>query len=88
MKETYSIGDTAKITGVSQKQIRSWEACGLIPEASRIISGVRAYRRFTLEHIEIISNIKMYLDQGFTLAMAAFKTSEKSLMLKEDTDNE
>jgi DNA-binding transcriptional MerR regulator len=75
MKETYSIGDTAKITGVSQKQIRSWEAGGLIPEASRMISGDRAYRRFTLEHIEIISNIKLYLDQGYTLAMAVKKAT-------------
>ena len=28
--ETFSIGDTAKITGVSQKQIRNWENCGYI----------------------------------------------------------
>lgn len=75
MKKNYSIGDTAKMTGVSQKQIRGWEAKGIIPKASRIISGDRAYRRFTLEEINIISNIKKYLEQGYTLSMAAQKTT-------------
>lgn len=88
MKKNYSIGDTAKMTGVSQKQIRGWEAKGIIPKASRIISGDRAYRRFTLEEINIISNIKKYLEQGYTLSMAASKTSEKNLTMKEGSDNE
>ena len=30
-KKTFSIGDTAKICGVSQKQLRNWEARGYIP---------------------------------------------------------
>ena len=76
MKETYSIGDTAKITGATQKQIRNWEAKGYIPEAQRVISGQRGYRRFTEPQIEIIGNIKMYLDQGFTLAAAVQKANE------------
>ncbi|MDX9786855.1 MAG: MerR family transcriptional regulator [Desulfobacterales bacterium] len=75
-QETYSIGDTAKITGATQKQIRNWEARGYIPEAGRVISGVRAYRRFTLEQIEIIGNIKLYLGQGFTLPVAVKKANE------------
>ena len=40
-KKNYSIGDTAKMTGVTQKQIRNWEAKGYIPEATRVVSGER-----------------------------------------------
>ena len=53
-KETFSIGDTAKMTGVTQKQIRNWEAKGYISEATRVVSGERAYRRFSQDQIEII----------------------------------
>ena len=38
-KNTFSIGDTAKMTGATQKQIRHWEAKGYIPEAGRVVSG-------------------------------------------------
>ena len=71
---TYSIGDTAKLSGASQKQIRNWEARGYIPEADRVVSGDRAYRRFTPEQVEIIRSIKNYLDEGFTLQAAAEKS--------------
>jgi DNA-binding transcriptional MerR regulator len=58
-KNTFSIGDTAKMTGATQKQIRHWEAKGYIPEAIRVVSGDRAYRRFTLGQVETIRQ-----DQG------------------------
>ncbi len=70
-KITYSIGDTSKMTGVSQKQIRNWEACGYIPEAERIVCGERAYRRFTQDLVNVIREIKEYLDQGYTLKHAS-----------------
>jgi DNA-binding transcriptional MerR regulator len=72
-KITYSIGDTANMTGVTQKQIRNWEAKGYIPQADRVVSGERAYRRFTLNQVELISSIKNYLDEGFTLSAAVKK---------------
>ena len=52
--ETFSIGDTARMTGVSQKQIRNWEARGYIPPATRVICGQRAYRHFTKRQVEQI----------------------------------
>jgi len=70
-RETFSIGDTAKITGVSQKQIRNWEGCGYIPEADRVVCGERAYRRFTQLQVDIIREIRRYLDQGYTLKHAS-----------------
>ena len=68
---SYSIGDTSKITGVSQKQIRNWEARGYIPEAERIVCGERAYRRFNPSQVKIIQEVKGYLEQGYTLAYAS-----------------
>lgn len=78
MKQTtYSIGDASKLTGASQKQIRNWEARGYIPEAGRVVSGDRAYRRFSPEQIEIIRSIKGYQDEGFTLQAAVEKSKVK-----------
>ena len=76
--KNYSIGDTAKMTGVTQKQIRNWEAKGYISEATRVVSGERAYRRFSQDQIEIIQKINDYLDEGFTL-QAAVKKANRNL---------
>jgi DNA-binding transcriptional MerR regulator len=73
--QTYSIGDTAKITGATQKQIRHWEIKGYIPTADRVVCGERAYRRFTLEQVELISKIKAFLDEGYNLSAAAKKAT-------------
>ncbi|MFH1983191.1 MAG: MerR family transcriptional regulator [Pseudomonadota bacterium] len=70
---TYSIGDTSRMTGVSQKQIRNWEAKGYIHQAYRVVCGERAYRRFTPEEVSIISAIKGFMDKGFTLQASAEK---------------
>ena len=74
-KNTFSIGDTAKMTGATQKQIRNWEANGYIPLADRVVCGERAYRRFTEGQVETIRRIKEYLEEGFTLVAAAQKVT-------------
>jgi len=74
-KNTFSIGDTAKMTGATQKQIRNWEANGYIPLADRVVCGERAYRRFTEGQVETIRRIKEFLDEGFTLLAAAQKAT-------------
>jgi len=71
IKAPFSIGDTARMTGVTRRRIRSWEARRYIPEVYRVVCGERAYRYFTPEQIEIIRKIKGYLDQGYTLAHAS-----------------
>jgi len=69
---TYSIGEAEKLTGASQKQIRYWESRGYISHPiERNVCGDIAYRRFTKKQVELIRSIKMYLDQGYTLARAA-----------------
>ncbi len=70
-KLTYSIGDTSKMTGVTQKQLRNWEARGYIPEADRVVCDERAYRRFSPEQVKVIGEIKEYMDKGYTLAHAS-----------------
>ena len=74
-KNSFSIGDTAKLTGATQKQIRNWEANGYIPLADRVVCGERAYRRFTEGQVETIRRIKEFLDEGFTLLAAAQKAT-------------
>ena len=78
IKKTFSIGDVEKLTGVSQKQIRYYEAKGYIPFANRIVYGERSYRRFSLKQVEIISLIKTYRDEGLTLSTAAEKAKQMS----------
>jgi DNA-binding transcriptional MerR regulator len=73
---TFSIGDASRMTGVSQKKLRSWEGKH-IPEPERIICGDRAYRRYTQEQIDLITRIKEYQDAGFTLSAASEKAHEE-----------
>jgi DNA-binding transcriptional MerR regulator len=73
--KTYSIGDASKITGVSQRKLRSWEG-KYIPEPERLVCGDRAYRRYTQAQINLIARIKKYQDQGFTLSAAAKKATD------------
>ncbi len=86
-KKTFSIGDTAKMTGATQKQIRNWEARGYISTVDRVVSGDRAYRRFTMDEVETIRKIKDYLDEGFTLSSAVNKAAGNN-QIKEGSSNE
>jgi DNA-binding transcriptional MerR regulator len=86
-KMTFSIGDTAKMTGATQKQIRHWEASGFIPLVERLVCGERSFRRFTMDDVETIRKIKDYLDEGFTLSSAVNKAFGKN-PVKEGSVNE
>jgi len=70
--KTYSIGDASEMTGVSQKKLRGWEGKH-IPDPERIVCGDRAYRRYTQNQVDLITRIKEYQDQGFTLSAASEK---------------
>ena len=75
IQTTYSIGDASRMTGVSQRKLRSWEGKH-IPEPERLICGERAYRRYTQAQINLITRIKKFQDQGFTLKAAAQKAQD------------
>jgi DNA-binding transcriptional MerR regulator len=74
----YSIGETARICGVTEKQIRHWELKGLIPPAKRVVCGKRAYREFGSKDLELIRRIKRNLEKGFTLSTAARNAAGKN----------
>ena len=86
-KQTFSIGDTAKMTGATQKQIRHWEASGFIPLVERLVCGERSFRRFTMDDVETIRKIKDYLDEGFTLKAAVQKAAGTTLSKMEVINN-
>jgi DNA-binding transcriptional MerR regulator len=73
-EKTFSIGDASRITGVSQRKLRSWEG-KYIPRPERLVCGERAYRRYTQAQINLITRIKEYQDHGFTLSAAAKKAT-------------
>ena len=86
-RTTFGIGDTAEMTGASQKQLRHWEG-RYIPEPERVVCGMRAYRRYSQEQVKLIRQIKTYLDQGFTLKTASEKARSETLKKKGGAGNE
>ena len=86
-KENYSIGDSARMACVTQKQIRNWEEKGYLPKAERVVSGNRAYRRFTPSQVETMRLIKENLDAGFTLKSAVQKSTGATLSKMEVINN-
>ena len=72
---TFSIGDASRMTGVSQRKLRSWEG-KYITKPERIVCGERAYRRYTQAQINLIARIREYQEQGYTLSAAEKKAAE------------
>ena len=76
-KPVFSIGEAARICGVTVKQLRHWQDRGYIPEPARVVCGERSYRQFHSGDLQIISRIKAYLDEGYSLQTAALKTKDE-----------
>ena len=55
--KTVSIGEAARLTGVSIKQVRHWHAQGYIPAPQRVICGERSYRQFGKEDLKFIHRL-------------------------------
>jgi DNA-binding transcriptional MerR regulator len=56
--KAFSIGATAKLAGVTQKQLRHWEARGYISPPTRVRMGDRAYRYYSQAQLEKIKSVK------------------------------
>lgn len=82
IQKTYSIGETAEITGISQRQLRNWEG-RYIPNPLRITVGERSFRRYTADDIRLLKKIKEHLENGFTLFASAKNTAEFIKVQKE-----
>jgi MerR family transcriptional regulator, redox-sensitive transcriptional activator SoxR len=71
MQNNISIGDTSKITKVSEKQLRYWESKDILTDIDRVLCGARSYRRYTYDQVKFIKKVKERLDMGFTLEASA-----------------
>lgn len=68
------IGEAAKRTDTTVKQLRYWQEKGLIvPTISRC--GMREYRYYDTDQIALIKRIKSFMEEGFTLMVAAQKAN-------------
>jgi MerR family transcriptional regulator, copper efflux regulator len=65
MKNSYSIGQLAKSTGIGIEAVRFYERKGLIPKPPRRPSGYRQFPQKTLERLLFIGRAK---ELGFSLA--------------------
>jgi len=70
MMQTYGIGDAARMTGITIKQLRYYEEKGYIQPPERVVCGERAYRRYTDEQIAFLRTLKGYMDKGYKLHRA------------------
>jgi hypothetical protein len=86
-KQTVSIGEAARLCGVTVKQIRHWQDRKFIPEPQRVVCGLRSYRQFGEEDLRIIKKIKFYLDAGFRLNSATEKAAADILGKREGDQN-
>ncbi|MEM5388743.1 Cu(I)-responsive transcriptional regulator [Paraburkholderia phymatum] len=63
-----NIGEVASASGVSTKMIRHYEGLGLLPQASRSMSGYRQYSDKDVSRLRFIRNGR---DLGFSLGRIA-----------------
>jgi len=77
MKNSISISDASAETGLSQKQLREYEAKGYINKPIKVRCGSISYRYFSPEHIREIKIFAKYKSQGFTLPVASIKAFEE-----------
>ncbi|OFZ31102.1 MAG: Cu(I)-responsive transcriptional regulator [Bdellovibrionales bacterium RIFCSPHIGHO2_01_FULL_40_29] len=59
-----NIGEAAKISGVTPKLIRHYESIGIIPKATRSVSG---YRTYSAADVHILSFVKRSRTLGFSM---------------------
>ena len=76
-QETISISAASKLTGFTERQLRSFHAKGYSLKPYLVTSGSISSRRYAEEHLENLKWLKKFLDEGFTLTAASKKAFEK-----------
>ena len=74
----YFIGDVSDMTGATKRQLRLWEERGYIPPSTRLECGEKSYRQYDVEMVDQIRRVKKYVDDGYTLKVAARKARQES----------
>ena len=55
-EQSYTVGQVAKLTGITTKQIRNWGKIGLLPEVPYLSYGNFHHRRYTQTHIDTMTH--------------------------------
>jgi len=74
------IGEVSHITGIPARQIRYWEAKGII---SSLTEDEGKNRRYDYKNIKKILLIKELLDEGYTLDASAAKVQKRLDMIEQ-----
>lgn len=77
---TIGISDLAKMTGVSQTQLRYWEQKAYIHSIK--MPEKNAVHRYSYGTLMRVHFVKMMLDEGFTLAAAAQRADEHGAQME------
>jgi len=77
MEHTISISDVSKLTGFTQRQLRNFHAKKYSLAPYLVTSGSISYRRYAKKHVQNLTFLREFLNQGFTLSAASQKAFEK-----------
>ncbi|MBF0527732.1 MAG: MerR family transcriptional regulator [Deltaproteobacteria bacterium] len=72
----YGISEAARLCNVKPRQLLYWEKKGYIPAPDRIELGEVAHRQYSQRNLVLLRAMKKFLDEGFTLPVAARKMAD------------
>ena len=73
--QTYSTREVCKIVGISNRQLEYWVLIGVVvPQCEP--HGIKLFKRFNLEELEILTEVKKLTDEGFLVSRAADKVKQ------------
>jgi len=80
--QTYSTMEVCKIVGISNRQLEYWVLIGVVvPQYEP--HGIKLFKRFNIEKLEILTEVKTLTDEGFLVSRAAQKVKQKREHQKE-----
>ena len=77
-KTWYSSGETAKVAGLSLRQLHYWSTIGIVWPILEV-HGLRSFYRYSKEDIQLLKRIKSLEEEGYTLRTAFRKAKEEEL---------
>jgi len=75
-QQTYGPKDICNLVGISNRQLEYWVLIGVVEPRSEP-HGVKVFRRFTQEDMEILLRVKKLTDEGVLVSRAAEKVKKE-----------
>jgi len=75
----FTSSEITRKVDISLRQLYYWELKGLV-KPQVITVGAREFKRYTAQDLELLRQVKYYLDEGYTL-MRAFQKARQALAL-------